>query len=222
MVRGKRIFFLLGGALVIDGLLVIACSSDGSSSPGETPPVTASADAGTKSDAHTSGDTGTGSNTGTDSSTPTGDGGSDCGTPATLHPPKADGGIYCPYSASDGGKNLYCPTTDQCCESAKGGSPSTCVTKGSACPTASATVWECESPLDCPGMGMQCCAHGGTKASVTVQQDTCGPYLSKFDGTRCASSCGAGELVVCEAPSDCATGTCTAVKPKGNDIGVCH
>ena len=67
-----------------------------------------------------------------------------------------------------------------------------------------------------------CCAHSGDGGAVTIATDTCGTYLSKFSGTRCASSCGAGELTVCEVAAECTGGkTCTAVKPKGNDIGVC-
>jgi hypothetical protein len=62
-------------------------------------------------------------------------------------------------------------------------------------------------------------------AAVTVMTDTCGPYLSHFAGTTCAASCGSGELTVCAANADCTGiggGTCTAVKPAGNDIGVCQ
>jgi hypothetical protein len=68
---------------------------------------------------------------------------------------------------------------------------------------------------------MQCCARSSAGGAVTIQSDTCGPYLSKFDNTHCEASCGTGELVVCEAQADCTSGTCTAVSPKGNQIGVC-
>ena len=154
-----------------------------------------------------------------DSSVTTPDAGSDCGTAAALHPPKADGGVYCPFSAPVGGKNLFCNVTQECCENPKGGGVSTCETKGSACPNAAATVWECEDPSDCAGQ--KCCAHGSAGTAVTIGTDTCGSFLSKFAGTKCAATCAAGELVVCEQQSECTTGTCTAVKPKGNDIGVC-
>jgi hypothetical protein len=160
-----------------------------------------------------------------DTSTPqqdaaAGDAGSDCGTPAKLFPPKPDGGVFCPFSAPAGGKNVYCTDTQQCCENAKGQGVSTCVAKGTACPVQGATAWECEDPSNCAA-GQKCCAHSGDAGAVTIATDTCGPYLSKFSGTRCAATCGAGELVVCEQQSECTSGTCTAVKPKGNDIGVC-
>ena len=152
-------------------------------------------------------------------SAPPGDAGSDCGKAASLHPNKGDGGIYCPFSAPPGGKNVYCLETEQCCENPAGAGVSTCVAKGTACPVANATVWECEDPLDCAGK--KCCAHSGDGGTVTIASDTCGPYLSKFSGTRCETACGTGELTVCEKQAECTTGTCTAVKPKGNDIGVC-
>ena len=198
-------------ALAWVGLL--ACSSsNGTSSSGDVAPAPVP----TMRDANAS-DT---SSPPVDSSTTAADAGSDCGAAAVLHPPKGDGGVYCPFSAPTGGKNLYCTITQQCCENPKGGGTSTCETKGTACPNASATVWECEDPSDCPGQ--KCCAHGSAGTPVTVGTDTCGPFLSKFAGTRCAAACAAGELVVCEQQSECTSGTCTAVKPKGNDIGVCH
>ncbi len=151
-----------------------------------------------------------------------GDAANECGMAAKLHPPTPDGGIYCPFSAADGGKNVYCTETQTCCETPSGTSPSTCVAgKTDTCPVAKSTAWQCEDPADCPS-GQKCCAHSGDAGAVTVQADVCGPYLSKFSGTRCASACSAGELVVCEEQAACPTGTCTAVKPKGNDIGVCR
>lgn len=154
---------------------------------------------------------------------PVGDAGAECGTAAKLFPPKPDGGIFCPFSKTGaGGKDIYCAETEQCCENVMGAGASTCVAKGTACPVATATVWECEDPANCP-TGQQCCAHSSAAGTaVTVSTDTCGAYLSKFSGTKCAATCAAGELVVCEQQSECAMGTCTAVKPKGNDIGVCN
>lgn len=148
------------------------------------------------------------------------DAGSDCGKAAALHPPKPNGGVFCPFSAPPGGKNVFCAETEQCCQNAKGTGVSTCAPKGGACPIANATIWECEDKSDCPS-GQKCCAHGGDAGTVTVATDSCGPYLSKFNGTTCAAICPAGDLVVCEAQADCAGSTCTAVKPKGNDVGVC-
>ena len=192
-----------------------ACSSDNTSGTSGT--VTPTPDA-AGHDASSSTDTSTPPDD-TDSSVPATDAGADCGKAASLHPNAGDGGIYCPFSAPAGGKNVYCAETQQCCENPAGGAVSTCVAKGAACPVAAATVWECEDPTDCAGM--KCCAHASDGGTVTLSTDTCGPYLSKFSGTRCAAACAAGELQVCEKQGDCASGTCTAVKPKGNDIGVC-
>lgn len=209
----RAIYILIGGSFVGAGIVGLACSSTDTSS-GNLP--TSTVDSGHGGDSQTHTDAGVT----TDSGGQPVDAGADCSKTPTLHPPAADGGIFCPFSAVDGGKNIYCPRTDQCCESPKNGPPSSCVTKGTACPTAGSTVWECEDPADCPG-GQKCCAHSGDAGSVTVQQDSCGPYLSKFQGTRCAASCAAGELVVCESQAECTTGTCTAVEPKANQIGVC-
>lgn len=213
----RRILIVIGGAVSGAAFsLLAACSSSDTTT--EVPTV----DAAPRS-------TGDSATNPTDSATPpegdagTGDAASECGTPAKLHPVTAgaDGGnIYCPFSATDAGKTEYCTNDQQCCETPSGTSPSTCETKGSACPVTGSTVWECEDPSDCAS-GMQCCARS-TGAGVTVGTDTCGPYLSKFSGTYCAATCATGELVVCEAQAACATGTCTAVKPKGNSIGVCN
>ncbi len=158
-----------------------------------------------------------------DTFVPPQDAGAECGTAAKLFPPKADGGIFCPFSrTSTGGKDIYCLETEQCCENIMGAGASTCVAKGTACPVMTATAWECEDPANCAA-GQKCCAHSSTAGTpVTVGNDTCGAYLSKFSGTKCAASCAVGELVVCEQQSECTMGTCTAVKPKGNDIGVCN
>ena len=191
-----------------------ACSSStASSSSGD---VTPTPEAGAKDVAVT--DTSQG-----DTSVVEQDAGAECGTAPKLFVPKPDGGIFCPFSATGaGGKNIYCPETDQCCENPMGSGVSTCVTKGMACPVMGATVWECEDPSNCTA-GQKCCAHSGTAGTaVTVATDTCGPYLSKFSGTKCAATCAAGELEVCEQQSECTMGTCTAVKPKGNSIGVCN
>ena len=214
MKRARLLLAISASALLSCGFLAVleACSSNDTSgtSSGTVGPVP---EAGTK-DTSTADD---GSMPDTDSSVA--DAGSECGTPAALHAPKADGGIYCPFSAPTGGKNVYCAENQQCCENVSGAGVSTCVAKGTACPLATATAWECEDPQDCAGK--KCCAHSGDAGVVTVASDTCGPYLSKFSGTRCETTCGTGELEVCETQAECTTGTCTAVKPKGNSIGVC-
>ncbi|MDB5216629.1 MAG: hypothetical protein JWO86_4556 [Myxococcaceae bacterium] len=196
-----------------------ACSTDNgatSSSSGSTGSVVPPGDGGGR-DVNVA-DIGTGG----DTSSPAQDAGAECGTAAKLFPPKPDGGIFCPFSAADGGKNIYCKDTEQCCENVMGAGASTCVAKGTACPVATATAWECDDPANCAA-GQKCCAHSSASGTpVTVGSDTCGPFLSKFSGTKCAATCATGELVVCEQQSECTTGTCTAVKPKGNDIGVCN
>jgi len=197
-----------------------ACGSDtgptSSSNPTSPPPSPSSPPTADKSSGSSPG-----TPSSTDAGTPPADAGSDCGKPAKLFPPKADGGLFCPFSATGaGGKDIYCPQGDQCCQAPKG-TPSTCVAKGAACPVAASTIWECADRAECP-TGQQCCAHSSAPGTaVTVSTDTCGAYLSKFAGTRCAASCTKEELVVCEEPAGCTQGACTAVKPKGNDIGVC-
>ncbi len=220
MNKGRFVFTLASAALLAGGALagLDACSSstsDGGSSSGSM----------TMPEGSTVKETGAGG----DSSMPPDEGGSmdagsDCGKPASLHPNAGDGGIYCPFSAPAGGKNVYCKESEQCCETAKGGPVSYCVAKGTACNATADTAWECEDPVDCAGAaGKVCCAHSGDGGTVTVNTDmACGTqFLSKFSGTSCKTACAAGELVVCEKQADCTTGTCTAVKPKGNDIGVC-
>lgn len=194
-----------------------ACSSDNStSSSSSSGTVMTTPEAGTKD--VSVGDT----SAPLDSSVAPQDAGAECGTPAKLFPPQPDGGIFCPFSAPMGGKNISCLDTEQCCQNAKGGAVSTCVAKGTACPVTAATVWECEDPANCAA-GQKCCAHSSTAGTpVMVGTDTCGAFLSKFSGTKCAATCAAGELTVCEQQSECTMGTCTAVKPKGNSIGVCN
>jgi hypothetical protein len=140
--------------------------------------------------------------------------------PPTLHPPTAGVGVYCPYSSVDGGRDLSCATaTQQCCETASDDAgPSTCVAAGSTCPAAGSTIWQCEDPSNCPA-GQVCCA------AATLEQDTaCGYFRAApgFGGTRCAASCAAGELTVCEQQSECATGTCTPFRAAGNSVGACR
>ena len=144
----------------------------------------------------------------------------ECGSPAKVFS-FGDGGLFCPFSSTDGGKNLYCTSGSQeCCVTPQSaGTPSTCETRDAGCPVANSTILECGHPEDCNGG--KCCAWSST-GSLAFLQDVCGPYLSKFTGTRCEASCGAGELTVCGGDQDCTGGaTCVAVKPKGNNTGVC-
>ncbi len=216
MLKTRLIFMFASSSLLAGGALVTleACSSSDTAATSSSSGTLPTSDGGKDVNV---GDTSTSP---LDSSVAH-DAGSDCGKPAQLHPPKPDGGVFCPFSAPPGGKSVYCAETEQCCQNAKGAGVSTCVAKGAACPVANATVWECEDLSDCPA-GQACCAHAGDAGAVTVATDTCGAYLSNFSGTRCSASCGAGELVVCELASECTGGkVCTAVKPNRNDIGVC-
>jgi hypothetical protein len=215
--RSFRVVWFSLSTLSLTAVTLWACSADnGPASTGE-PTV---GDSGSRSD--------TGSSTppstppGTPPDVPPGDAGTDCSKPAQLFPPKGDGGMFCPFSAAPGGKDIYCTDTQTCCETPSGSSPSTCVPgKTTTCPVSGSTAWECLDDVNCQG-GKVCCAYGTDGGPVSVGTDTCGPYLSHFGGTRCETSCAAGELSVCEAQSECKTGTCTAVKPKANDVGVCH
>ncbi len=219
MNKGRLVFAVITSislpAIALAGLGACSSSTNAGSTSGDVPPVEAGRDVNVNM-----GDTST-----ADTFVPPPDDagtGPECGTAAKLFPAKPDGGVFCPFSAPTGGKNIYCAETQECCQNPKGTGVSTCEMKAAACPMMTAVAWECEDKANCP-TGQVCCAHSGTAGTaVTVGTDTCGAFLSKFSGTKCAATCAAEELVVCEQQSDCTTGTCTAVKPKGNDIGVCH
>lgn len=229
---------LLGAVLGASAFGFVACSS---SDPAPSPGVgsdtgTGGTDTGTGGEVAT--DTGTGgTDTGTgggdtdvDTGSP-GEGGTDagCGSTPTLHPPPADAGtsnpgVFCPFSAPTGGKNITCAAGQSCCETpAAAGTPSTCVTTGTAssptaCPVAKSTVWDCEGPANC-GTGTVCCA----VATSIATDATCGYDKAKgFKGTTCAAACAAGDFQICEAAGDCPAGkTCTPFKAQGNQIGYC-
>lgn len=216
--RLPRALLSASSSVALAAIVLWACSDNGSAPATDTPytptPTTTRSDGGSTSPPPGTGDSG---------STSPGDAGADCGKPAKLFPEPADGGMFCPFSGTNGGKDIYCGRTDTCCQPPKSANTaSTCVSgKTTTCPTPSSTAWECEGPLDCAG-GQVCCAYGNG-APVALSTDTCGPYLSKFEGTKCEATCAAGELAVCSQASECPNGkTCTAVKPKGNDIGVCN
>lgn len=144
----------------------------------------------------------------------------ECGAPAHTFP-FGDGGLFCPFSGVDGGPNKFCKSlTEQCCETPSTSQvDSTCEPRGTVCPVANSTPWECAHVQDCAG-AQQCCAYGGP---VSFNEGACDPFLSKFNGTRCEAKCAAGELVVCAVDSDCPDGQkCRAVRPKGGTIGVCR
>ena len=70
-------------------------------------------------------------------------------------------------------------------------------------------------------------------ACINDMQAPCGnvpayPYVSGFKGSTCAASCNAGtfdggiiSFIMCSQQSDCPTGTCTPIEPKGGSAGYC-
>lgn len=183
-------------------LLTIACSSDN----GDVPLPTAQ-DSG-KPDVY--------KDVGTAKEAAVVDAAKECGEP-TRPFLFGDGGVYCPFSALDGGKNVFCSSgTQQCCvtpESA--GSPATCQDRDTECPVANSTLLECQHPEDCD--------QGTCCAGAQVGTDVCNLYLKKFTGTKCRDACQAGELAVCGQTDDCSDGqTCEGVKAKGSTLGVCQ
>lgn len=201
--KNRFIFSLF--ILLVPFLAVWACASDN----GETPLPTVQDSGTAKGKDAQSVET-------DDSGTPAKDAGVDCGDP-TKPFLFGDGGVYCPFSASDGGRNVFCASGDQqCCvtpESA--GSPSTCQDRGTDCPVANSTLFECQHPEDCD-QGV-CCA------GAQVGKDVCNFFLKKFTGTKCRDACQAGELQVCGREKDCEDGqTCDGVKAKGSTLGICQ
>ena len=138
-----------------------------------------------------------------------------CSKPGSLH----TNTIYCPFSATGGGKNLYCtPGTQHCCEGLTSGDVSTCEAAATACP-ANWTDWVCQKDADCGG-GMQCCA----AATVVKNTDqSCANYASKFHATKCEATCATGEVHMCTADADCGSGkTCLPFSTKGAQVGGCY
>jgi len=140
-----------------------------------------------------------------------------CGVPPTLHPPGFTG-PYCPFMADAG--TTSCAPGQTCCEYPVG-APSTCVARGTMCPTmggVSAVSWECDAPSQCGG-GAMCCGNG-----TPMVRPGCSYFeVRPAQGTSCAATCGTGQYVVCEANSDCPTGrTCTPLKSEGQSIGFCN
>jgi hypothetical protein len=214
----KRILGAAGAmSVAVTAAWLVACSANDASTVGDV----STKDAGATADARAPSvpDAGRADTPDTGPGSAEADAGVSC-HPPTLHPPTAGVGVYCPYSAVDGGRDLSCATaTQQCCETpSDDAGPSTCVQAGSTCPAAGSTVWQCEDPSNCP-TGQVCCA------AATLEQDTsCGYFRAApgFQGTHCAASCAAGELTICEQQSECATGTCTPFRAVGNSVGVCH
>ena len=149
----------------------------------------------------------------------TGTGSGSCEKPPALYAETA-AGVYCPFSvaAGTGGGAATCTAGQHCCEPASG--TSTCTAAGTAC-TAGDTDWECEGPLDCAGSagGAVCCGTGTVGNQVACGIYPAFSYGSMFTGSTCAASC--STYVICSKQTECATGTCTAIKAKGNSFGYC-
>lgn len=153
-----------------------------------------------------------------DTAPPPPDAAVECGAPAVLHPQGPDAGPYCPFSTAAPPFST-CAHGEHCCEPPAGmGTLSTCA---SSCPNLAdgGTDWQCEDPISCP-TGQLCCA-------VTTGYDpnvACGyGLLHGFRATVCATSCGAGQIRVCESNVECPVGTtCQVVKAKGANFGVCQ
>lgn len=182
-----------------------ACSSSSSSGGG--------ADAG-PGDA--SGDAGIADTSSTGDSAHDG-GGGDSACPTSLHPEPV-GKTYCPSVAGDGGDSV-CAVGEHCCMPSKmTGLSSTC--SGAACGGTGMMApkdWACSAPSSCATAGDKCCAVG-----QIIMGGTCGlPQIQMFKSTMCEAACAAGEIVVCQAQSDCTTGTCTLATAGGAAIGIC-
>ena len=221
-----KLAFGLGGAGIVvmaGATSLTACSSSSSSgtsgdsgTTAQDSGMAASDDSGPIADSGTTSETSTASDSGS-----AGDG--NCEKPPKLFP-ETTPGIYCPFSAVDGGSDITCAAGQHCCEVPSGSSsPSTCVALGTACPVANSVDWQCEAPIDCTVTGSAgpiCC---GTGSPTTATH--CGvtwPEWTGFTGTVCAASCPAPGITVCETQGDCGdAGTCTASKSNGNDFGFC-
>ena len=163
-----------------------------------------------------SGGTGAGGSTGgTSGGGSGGTGGGKCSSPGTLH----SNTIYCPFSATGSAKNVYgTPGSQHCCEGLTNADLSVCQPSSTAC-TSGWTDWVCQKDSDC-GSGQQCCA------AATFVQNTntsCANYATGFHATKCETTCASGEIHMCTANSDCASGkTCTPFSTKGAQVGACE
>jgi hypothetical protein len=139
-----------------------------------------------------------------------------------------DTGIYCPFSAVAGGMDVTCPAgTQHCCEPPSTGT-SECAPIAAMCAEGD-TDWQCEGTPDCAGQpGTICCGSG--RLETQAPQPGCGPdggtvpsytYVSGFTGSTCMTPAACTAFQICGSQADCTTGTCTPIKPKGNDIGYC-
>ncbi len=221
--------WLIAGAVVgcLAGAAVGACGNSsgtgGSGGGGASGSTTTSS---SKSTGSGTGSTSSGSTSsaGATSSSTSGAGGAGggCSTPSTLHPPSADAGtstLYCPFSAVDGGKNLYCTnTTEHCCEPKMG--TATCDPIATACAPMDMD-WQCEDPkADCPS-GQVCCAPGATFGQGAPG---CANFAHTMTKTQCMAAASCTGMIMCTSNDECPASqpTCTPFKKAGNQVGACQ
>jgi len=179
---------------------------------------------GTSSGGQTTGPMNTGTTattgpTGESSESSQGSSGSSCEAPKEF--PEATAGVYCPFTANDGG-HAYCEPGQFCNEPYANDAgvypPSACA----ATAAMNATVIECLEAIDCAtsAAGKVCCGTG-MPTSMTCSGTTYNK-VSKFGGTKCAASCTATGFTICESPTDCTSPqTCVPSEAYGNDFGIC-
>jgi hypothetical protein len=168
-------------------------------------------------------DSSMGNDTGSSSSSSS-SGGTDamCSAVSTLHPPKGQPSIYCPFSGADGGPNVSCTANSQhCCEPTAG--TGGCVASGTACGMGD-TDWQCEDPVaDCTDPNKPvCCAAGAT---LNISADPmCGNFATSLHGASCvATGACSGGIELCTNNNECSNGQmCTPFRSKGNQVGGCH
>lgn len=227
-----KLAWVLGGVAAMGlGMGAEACSS--SSGTGTGGDAGHGSSTGSGSGSHAGTGTGTGSK---DGGTPSGDAGCHK-APPELHA-ETEAGVYCPFSdLADSGKAGTCAAGQHCCEPPTSGN-STCTAAATTCATGD-TDWQCGAPADCVGnaAGGVCCGTGTINMQAPCGAGQAGypdggypayPYVSDFKGTTCAASCNGqmfnGEklgIVICSQQSDCVTGTCTPIEPKGGGTGYC-
>jgi hypothetical protein len=135
--------------------------------------------------------------------------------------------VYCPFSAVDGGKNVYCAAnTQHCCETPENdaGLTSTCVATGTACASGD-TDWACEDPAtDCPSSNPICCADGTWEDGGTTSGMVCENYASKMTHTYCTTQAACTTMIICATQAECTSigkTACLTMSKAGNQVGVC-
>jgi len=233
-----RLSCLVGAVAVFGlGMGAEACSSSSPTGNSSTSTSTSSGASSTKTSTTTSGgstvSSTSGASTGTTSGTTT-SGASTSGSSAKCFAAPGDkvfaedgGAFYCPFSGVDGGKAVSCtPGTEHCCETAAAGAA--CTPTATAC-GATDTDWHCEGTPDCVGSAGTICCGSGTLA-LQAAQPGCGDggttlgsyeYVSGFKGSTCVAAAACTGFQICSKNSECSSGVCSPIKPKGNSIGYC-